>query len=95
VAPDAELLAADRAWIRSFWQALAPHAGDTGGYLNFLADDDADRVQAAYGPAKYQRLARIKAHYDPDNVFRPNANIKPAPPRKPSLLNGPVRTESE
>jgi FAD/FMN-containing dehydrogenase len=95
VAPNAELLAADRAWTRSLWQALASHSSDTGGYLNFMADDDADRVQAAYGPVKYQRLARIKAHYDPDNVFQLNANIKPAPPRKPSLLNGPGRTESE
>ena len=83
IAPDAELLAADRSWARSVWQGLAPHARETGGYVNFMADDDGDRVRAAYGPAKYQRLARIKARYDPDNVFRMNANIKPAPQPKP------------
>jgi hypothetical protein len=46
VAPNAELLAADRNWTRSLWQALVPHAGDTGGYLNFMADDDPDNVFA-------------------------------------------------
>ncbi|MGH3842329.1 MAG: FAD-binding oxidoreductase [Pseudonocardiaceae bacterium] len=79
LAPDAERLAPDRSWARSVWQALAPHASGTGGYVNFMADYDEDRVQAAYGPAKYERLARIKARCDPDNVFRMNANIKPAP----------------
>jgi FAD/FMN-containing dehydrogenase len=79
IAPDAELLAIDRAWARSVWQALVPYASESGGYINFMADYDENRVQAAYGPAKYQRLARIKACYDPDNVFRMNANIKPAP----------------
>jgi FAD/FMN-containing dehydrogenase len=83
VAPNAELLATDRTWARSVWQALVPHSNDIGGYLNFLADDDSERVHAAYGPAKYQRLARIKARYDPDNVFRMNANIKPAMLRNP------------
>jgi len=83
MAPNAALLAADRDWTRSLWQALIPHAGDTGGYLNVMADDDPDRGQGGHGPDKYQRLARIKAHYDPDNVFALNANIKPAPPRKP------------
>ncbi|MGH3867547.1 MAG: FAD-binding oxidoreductase [Pseudonocardiaceae bacterium] len=77
VAPEAELLATDRAWVHSVWQALLPHASECGGYVNGMADDE-NRVQAAYGPAKYQRLARIKARYDPDNVFRMNANIKPA-----------------
>ncbi len=77
LAPDAELLATERIWARSVWQALIPYASDCGGYVNFMADYDEDRVKAAYGPAKYARLARIKARYDPDNTFRMNANIKP------------------
>ncbi len=79
IAPDAELLATDRVWARSLWQALVPHASASGGYINVMADYDHDRVQAAYGPTKYRRLAEIKARYDPDNTFRLNANIKPAP----------------
>jgi hypothetical protein len=83
IAPNTELLATDRSWARSVWQALAANANGTGGYINFMAEQDADRVRAAYGPVKYQRLARIKARYDPDNVFRMNANIKPAPQAEP------------
>jgi FAD/FMN-containing dehydrogenase len=83
IAPNTELLATDRSWARLVWQALAANANGTGGYINFMAEQDADRVRAAYGPVKYQRLARIKARYDPDNVFRMNANIKPAPQAEP------------
>jgi hypothetical protein len=83
IAPSTELLATDRSWARSVWQALAVHADGSAGYVNFMAEEDADRVPAAYGPVKYQRLARIKTRYDPDNVFRMNANIKPAPQAKP------------
>ncbi|MGH3855059.1 MAG: BBE domain-containing protein, partial [Pseudonocardiaceae bacterium] len=79
IAPDAESLAPDRAWVQTVWRALAPHASEPGGYRNIRADSDGNAAQAAYGPAKHQRLARIKARYDPDNVFRINANITPAP----------------
>jgi FAD/FMN-containing dehydrogenase len=75
---DVELLAAERAWVRSFWDALRPHATGAGGYINAMADIEEDRVRASYGPVKYERLARIKAKYDPDNVFHRNVNIKPA-----------------
>jgi FAD/FMN-containing dehydrogenase len=78
VCPTPDLLATDRAWVRSFWEALRPHAQGAGSYVNFMADVEDDRVRAAYGAQKYERLARIKADYDPDNVFHLNANIKPA-----------------
>jgi FAD/FMN-containing dehydrogenase len=78
ICPTPELLAADKAWVRAFWQALLPYASGSGSYVNFMTEYEEDRVKAAYGPAKYERLARIKADYDPDNVFHLNANIKPA-----------------
>ena len=78
ICPAPELLEADRTWVRAFWQALRPYAGNSGSYVNFMSEYEEDRVRAAYGPAKYERLARIKGEYDPDNVFHLNANIKPA-----------------
>ncbi len=68
---------ADRAWVRNFWEAMRPHAAGAGGYVNFLVEADDARVRASYGEEKYQRLARIKAQYDPENVFHFNANVKP------------------
>jgi FAD/FMN-containing dehydrogenase len=67
----------DIAWCREFFTALTPHA--TGGvYVNFLHNDEGEeRVRAAYGD-RYDRLAAIKARYDPENVLRSNQNIKPA-----------------
>jgi hypothetical protein len=73
-----ELLAADRRWVRSFWEALRPYALGIGSYVNGMAEFEEDRVRAAYGAAKYQRLAQVKADYDSENVFHHNANIKPA-----------------
>ena len=78
-APDADLLAADRSWVRNLWEALRPHAISGGdGYVNATVDYQNNRVRGSYGTAKYARLARIKAVYDPDNAFRNNANIRPA-----------------
>jgi Berberine and berberine like len=72
------LLAADRDWARQLWAGLLPHAHNTATYVNFMHDYDADRVRASYGPAKYQRLAKVKAACDPGNIFHRNPNINPA-----------------
>jgi FAD/FMN-containing dehydrogenase len=62
-------------WARGFYREAAPHA--TGGvYVNFLTDDESERIGAAYGPG-YERLLAAKAKYDPDNLFRMNQNIRP------------------
>jgi FAD/FMN-containing dehydrogenase len=62
-------------WARAFFDATAPHASG-GTYVNFMTEDEAGRVTAAYG-ANYRRLADIKKRYDPENVFHLNQNIKP------------------
>jgi FAD/FMN-containing dehydrogenase len=65
------------AWARAGWERIRPFS--TGGtYVNFqLAEDDSTRTAAAYGK-NYRRLQRVKADYDPDNLFRVNRNIPPA-----------------
>jgi len=65
-------------WARALFDALAPHA--TGGvYVNFMPEDEAARVRGgAYG-VNYDRLTRVKATYDPRNLFRMNQNVTPAP----------------
>jgi hypothetical protein len=79
LALDADLLAAERRWVRGFWEALRPHAiGSGDGYVNGTSEYSRERVRNSYGAAKYDRLAGIKATYDPDNVFHLNANILPA-----------------
>jgi hypothetical protein len=78
VCPTPQLLAADRAWVRSFWEALRPHSLGAGSYVNAMTEFEDDRVRTSYGPAKYQRLATIKTKYDPRNLFHHNANIQPA-----------------
>jgi FAD/FMN-containing dehydrogenase len=45
--------------------------------VNFLGDEGADRVRAAYGDAKYPRLQALKRAYDPENLLRGNQNIVP------------------
>ncbi len=68
---------ANVAWARGFYEALQPFATD-GVYVNFLSEEGDDRIVEAYGADKYARLGRIKAEYDPDNLFRLNQNIPPA-----------------
>jgi FAD/FMN-containing dehydrogenase len=64
-------------WGRDYWKAVHPFNLE-GAYVNFMMDDEAaNRVEASYGE-NYQRLASIKAKYDPQNLFRVNQNIKPA-----------------
>jgi FAD/FMN-containing dehydrogenase len=62
-------------WTRELFQAAAPFA--TGAvYVNFLTQDEGERVRAAYGP-NYDRLVQLKRKYDPANLFRMNQNIRP------------------
>lgn len=62
-------------WAREFFKASAPYAS-AGAYVNFMTEEESDRVAAAYG-ANYNRLVQIKKRYDPDNIFHLNQNIKP------------------
>jgi Berberine and berberine like len=62
-------------WARELFAATAPHA--TGGvYVNFMPEDETDRVGGAYG-GNFSRLAALKAKYDPGNLFRLNQNVRP------------------
>jgi FAD/FMN-containing dehydrogenase len=63
-------------WVRDTYEALEPHSRGRA-YVNFLEDEGQDRVRAAYGPAKYDRLVSLKRRYDPDNLLRRNQNISP------------------
>ena len=64
------------AWVDAFAAAL--RQDDSGAYVNFLADEGEDRVRAAYPHGAYERLAEIKARFDPANLFRRNQNVPPA-----------------
>ncbi len=63
------------AWAREAFDGMRPFAGP-GAYVNFMTQDEAQRVGAAYG-ATYQRLVALKEKYDPGNFFRMNQNIRP------------------
>jgi FAD/FMN-containing dehydrogenase len=64
-----------RAWVDRFAAAL--HDGDTGAYVNFLGDEGQAWIRAAYPGPTWDRLAAIKARYDPTNLFHRNQNIPP------------------
>ncbi len=64
------------AWCRDLFKATTPFA--TGGvYVNFMTEEEMDRVESAYGDS-YQKLVALKDRYDPENLFRFNQNVKPS-----------------
>jgi hypothetical protein len=73
VLEDDELAA--RQWTEELAEAL--YQGDDGAYINFFGPHDGDRIEAAYPGETLVRLRRIKATYDPTNLFRHNDNITP------------------
>jgi FAD/FMN-containing dehydrogenase len=62
-------------WARNYWDALHPFSAG-GAYVNFMMEEGEDRIKATYRE-NFDRLAAIKAKYDPENFFRVNQNIKP------------------
>ena len=76
VDPDPANASRIRDWTVDYWEATHPYSAG-GAYVNFMMDEGQERVQATYRQ-NYERLAEIKASYDPDNLFRVNQNIHPA-----------------
>jgi hypothetical protein len=62
-------------WARDYWTALHPYS-EGGAYVNFIMDEGEERVKEVYAD-NFDKLASIKAKYDPMNLFRVNQNIKP------------------
>ena len=77
VDPDPANAGTIRDWCVGYWDATHPYSAG-GAYVNFMMDEGQERVRATYRD-NYDRLARVKAQYDPDNVFHVNQNIHPAP----------------
>jgi FAD/FMN-containing dehydrogenase len=73
--PDPSQNEANTKWVRDYYDAIAPHS-EAGGYVNFMAGDDQDRIKANY-KGNYDRLVEIKRKFDPDNLFHLNQNIAP------------------
>ncbi|WP_026874499.1 FAD-binding oxidoreductase [Jiangella gansuensis] len=65
------------AWVVQLTERI--QNGGPGAYVNFLGDDAPARIREAYPGATWDRLTEVKRRYDPDNLFRLNANIAPAP----------------
>ena len=75
--PDPKQNEANIRWVKDYYAALAPYS-ERGGYINFAAADDTERVGANFG-SNFDQLRKLKAKYDPSNHFRINQNIIPAP----------------
>jgi FAD/FMN-containing dehydrogenase len=77
VDPDPANVEAIRRWSVDYQEALHPYSAG-GAYVNMMMDEGQERVRASYRD-NYDRLAQVKAQYDPDNTFRVNQNIQPKP----------------
>ncbi|MFC5174737.1 FAD-binding oxidoreductase [Streptomyces mutomycini] len=66
-----------RRWVRGVRATMMPWANGAV-YLNFIGREGQERVMAGFGEDAYERLSRVKARFDPDNVFHLNHNVKPA-----------------
>jgi FAD binding domain/Berberine and berberine like len=76
VDPDPANADAIKQWTVDYFEALHPYSAG-GAYVNMMMDEGQERVRASYRD-NYERLARVKAQYDPENLFRVNQNIEPA-----------------
>ncbi|MFC4356858.1 FAD-binding oxidoreductase [Halobium salinum] len=76
VDPDPTNQEAISEWARGYWEALHPHTAGAA-YVNFMMEEGPDRVRATYAD-NYERLQRVKAEYDPENIFHVNQNVEPA-----------------
>jgi hypothetical protein len=76
VSPDPENKEIITEWAKNYWHGIRPYSME-GGYVNFMMDEGLEKVKATYGE-NYDKLAKVKMKYDPDNFFRINQNIKPA-----------------
>jgi len=75
VDPDPAKAAELKQWTVDYFDAVHPYSAG-GAYVNMMMEEGQERVQASYRD-NYERLTRVKAQYDPDNVFRVNQNIRP------------------
>jgi FAD/FMN-containing dehydrogenase len=76
VDPDPANVGAIRDWSVGYFEAIHPYSAG-GAYVNMMMDEGQERVRASYR-GNYDRLAEVKATYDPGNVFRVNQNIQPS-----------------
>jgi len=83
--------AANIAWIRNLFSVLRPSM-TSGVYVNFMSGDEDDRVPEAYRE-RWDRLVEVKSHYDPDNFFRLNQNIRPKTHVERTLLSAAFDSE--
>ena len=76
VSADPGLDVANKEWAQGAWEAIQPFS--TGGvYVNYMDNDESERIREAYGSKHYSRLVELKKRYDPDNLFCLNQNIAP------------------